>query len=75
MYVSVAFNCPSNKPWGTSSEQDRQDDLRLPPVQTEAGRRRCLYRGQYNGLPVEMRPMTIASFNHALKRVIATRDE
>ena len=60
---------------GRSTRQD--DDLRLPPVRTEAGRRRFLCRGPMldNDLPLEMRARTVASFNHALKRVIAKRDE
>ena len=39
------------------------DDLRLPPVRTEAGRRRFLYYGPmlYNQLPAEMRSVRCQS--------------
>ena len=69
--VSISTSIQTNREARVRST--RQDnDLRLPSVRTEAGRRRFLYRGPmwYNTLPLEMRTMSVACFNRALKRLL-----
>ena len=54
----------------------QDDDLRLPSVRTEAGRRRFLYRGPmwYNALPADMPNMSVRRFTATLKQMLLTEE-
>ena len=69
--VSLSTSIQTNREARVRSTR-RDDDLRLPAVRTEAGRRRFLYRGPlwYNALPMELREMSVARFNRALKSIL-----
>ena len=70
--VSISNSIQTNREARVRNTR-QDDDLRLPSVRTEAGRRRFLYRGPmwYNALPVDTRTMSIGGFNRALQRILA----
>ena len=71
--VSISSSIQTNRE--ARVRTTRQDnDLRLPSVRTESGRRRFQYRAPmwYNALPDDMHTMSVRRFNSALKRMLET---
>ena len=71
--VSISTSIQTNREARVRTTR-QDDDLRLPSVRTEPGRRRFLYRGPmwYNELPADMREMSVRCFNRTLKQTFDT---
>ena len=71
--VSISTSIQTNREARVRTTR-QDDDLRLPSVRTEAGRRRFLYRGPmwYNELPADMREMSVRCFDRTLKQTFDT---